>query len=331
MQKNNPGQQIIIVRRAKGHGHGHHGGSWKVALADFMTAMMAFFLLLWLLEAATPKELAAIAGYFQGSGTNQYLIGPGGADSSIIEMSSPKGSELKLEDGMPNPSNETGTLDETTAPADIKILEEQLQKIEQEQLEQLKEQLMDEINNVDSALNPLKEQIHMEMTEPGLSIQIVDKDRRPMFDGGSADMHHYAVDALAALAKVIDKVPNKISIVGHTDATPYSIDKGYSNWELSTDRANAARRMLLASDYTEGKIIAVQGMAEVAPFLPKFPTDPSNRRIAIIVLKKAYADAMLRVDGPASQNLLPEAGKQPVSDKKFGDWTPMNEADSIQF
>jgi chemotaxis protein MotB len=294
VQRNNPGTQaVIIIKRRKAHGHGHHGGSWKVALADFMTAMMAFFLLLWLLEAATPKELSAIAGYFQDPLTNQFTIGPGGSDSAIIEMNSPEGAELKQDDDQRRPDTDPGVLDSSTAE---NAEERETARIEMQELAQLKAELESEINNTESALHQLKDQIHMELTEQGLSIQIVDKERRPMFDGGSAYLHDYAVNALAALAGMIRDVRNRISIVGHTDATPYSVDTGYSNWELSTDRANSARRQMVESSYPEHNIIAVQGMAAVAPFLPDNPYDPSNRRIAIVVLKEKVAQSMLEAD-----------------------------------
>jgi len=183
---------------------------------------------------------------------------------------------------------------------------EQLAAIEQEQLEELEEQLVREINNMDSALNQLKDQIRLEFTDLGLSIQIVDKERRTMFDEGSARLHDYSEDALYALAKIVAKVPNKISIVGHTDAKPYGAGALYSNWELYSDRANSARRALISGGYPEGKVIAVQGMASIAPLVPANPTDPSNRRIAIVVLKNDVADAMMKVDPQAGQDMLPD-------------------------
>lgn len=297
MQKNNTGQTIIIRKKKRG-GHGHHGGGWKVALADFMTAMMAFFLLMWLLETATPKELAAISGYFQGAESNQFIIGPGGADSSIIELDAPMPPKSSSDE------DNTGSPDEEEQPKEPEASEKEYLRQEQESLEKLRQLLMDEINNVDSVLHAFKDQIQMTLSKQGLIIQIIDKERRPMFDGGSAELHDYAMDALAALAVSIRKVPNKISIIGHTDATQYSAASYYTNWELSTDRANSARRMLIEAEYPRERIIGVQGMADIAPLLPEKPTDPSNRRIAIIVLKKEYSDAMLRIDQSAGPELL---------------------------
>lgn len=329
MAKNKSGGEaskasIIIVRKNKGHGHGHHGGSWKVALADFMTAMMAFFLLMWLLEAASPKELLAIAGYFQEPGSNRYMVGPGGADSAVIQLQAPMENEPIMDVGESSPLDAGGIIGDTTNPvaeetekeleeipaeaeesSSAEALLEQLAQFEQGQLEELQDQLTEEINNADSVLNLLKEQIRMEFTELGLSIQIVDKERRNMFDEGSARLQIYSEDALFALAPIVNKVPNKISIVGHTDAKPYSSRTAYSNWELSSDRANSARRALIEGGYPEAKVIAVQGMASVAPMLPQSPLDPSNRRIAIVVLKHEVAEAMMKIDPAAGKDLIP--------------------------
>lgn len=344
MAKSKPGQTgqspppIIIVRKKKGHGHGHHGGSWKVALADFMTAMMAFFLLMWLLETATPKQKLAIAGYFQAPGS-RYVVGPGGADASVIDMTAPMENQPVMDTATSSPLDSAGILGDS--PQNIpqeteKELEEipsvsqetsgaeALAELEQEQLQELEEQLAREINNMDSALNLLKDQIRLEFTELGLSIQIVDKERRTMFDEGSARLHDYSEDALFALAHIVDKVPNKISIVGHTDATPYTDGAVYSNWELSSDRANSARRALISGGYPENKVIAVQGMASIAPLVPADPADPSNRRIAIVVLKNVVAEAMMKVDPQAGQDLLPATIPKAARDAPV---SPMSESE----
>lgn len=280
-------QPVIIIKKKKGHGSGHHGGSWKVALADFMTAMMAFFLLLWLLEIATPAEKAAIAGYFQNPG-NEYIIGPGGADSAVIDMA-PQSKEA-------DPNTDLSEDD----------LRKRLEQLEQEQLDQLKLQLEEEINNLDSVFQKLKDQILIDFTALGLRIQIVDKERRPMFDIGSAHLKDYSTDVLHALAPIINNVPNKASINGHTDTIPYSAGAVYTNWELSADRANSARRALLAGGYPEAKVVTVQGMGARAPLLEDNPAAPVNRRIAIIILKKAVSDAMAAGGvGLLSSDLVP--------------------------
>jgi chemotaxis protein MotB len=325
-------QSIIIIKKKKGHGHGHHGGGWKVAFADFMTAMMAFFLLMWVIESTTPAEKEAISGYFKNPGNN-FVIGPGGADSSLIDMNptereSDPTDEPKDEPIDPgrNVSQEitkdasgadknTGTGEgkdqqkDTSDTPDSKlskdVIAEAMAKQEKEQLEELKEKLETEVNKVDSAFVELKDQIMIDFTALGLRIQIVDKEKRPMFDLGSPKLLPYSVDALKGLAPILDKVPNKISITGHTDASPYGVGATYTNWELSADRANAARRALILGKYPEEKVSTVQGMGSSAPFNVADPSAAINRRIAIIALKKAVSDALNNgTSGISSQDLI---------------------------
>lgn len=273
-------QQPIIIKKKKGHGHGHHGGSWKVALADFMTALMAFFLLMWLLGSTSKEEQKAISAYFQEPGS-QYVVGEGGADLGLIDQDRP----LELTQAEePN--------DESSKDLSEEQLQKELEKIETQQLEDLKQQLETEINALDSVFQQIKDQILIDFTALGLRIQIVDKDQRPMFDVGSANLQKWSSDVLHALAPILDKVQNKISVTGHTDATPYGAGATYTNWELSADRANSARRALLGGSYPEAKVATVQGMGSAAPLMVDKPGDPINRRIAIIVLKKAVADAL---------------------------------------
>jgi chemotaxis protein MotB len=157
---------------------------------------------------------------------------------------------------------------------------------------------------LDSVFQQIKDQILIDFTALGLRIQIVDKDQRPMFDVGSANLKPYSVDVLHALAPILNKVQNKISVTGHTDSTPYGVGATYTNWELSADRANAARRALLEGTYPETKVATVQGMGSAAPFLVDKPNEPINRRIAIIVLKKAVAEALGSGVGIDSSHLI---------------------------
>ena len=286
------GAQPIIIKKKKGHGHGHHGGSWKVALADFMTAMMAFFLLMWLLGSTSTEEQKAISSYFQEPGS-QYVVGEGGADLGLIDQDRPL-QLTQAED--PN--------DETSNDLSEEQLQKELERIESEQLEELKKQLETEINALDSVFQQIKDQILIDFTALGLRIQIVDKDQRPMFDVGSANLKPYSVEVLHALAPILNKVQNKISVTGHTDSTPYGVGATYTNWELSADRANAARRALLEGTYPEAKVATVQGMGSAAPFLVDKPNEPINRRIAIIVLKKAVAEALGSGVGIDSNQLM---------------------------
>lgn len=304
-------QPIIIIKK-KGHGHGHHGGSWKVALADFMTAMMAFFLLMWLLGSTSENEQKAIAGYFQDPGS-EYVVGEGGADLGLITQDQPLQQSQSDQPENEDASNKEGYKDNTKPETAENVpedeLKRQLEKREQEQLDELKKKLEQEINALDSVFQQIKDQILIDFTALGLRIQIVDKDQRPMFDVGSANLKSYSVDVLHALAPILNKVQNKISVTGHTDATPYGANATYTNWELSADRANAARRALLEGSYPEGKVATVQGMGSAAPYLIDKPTEPINRRIAIIVLKKAVAEALtnggMGLDG---QQLIKQGG-----------------------
>jgi len=298
--------QPIIVIKKKGHGHGHHGGSWKVALADFMTAMMAFFLLMWLLGSTSEEEQKAIASYFQEPGS-QYVVGEGGADLGLISQDQPL-IQSQADDSDSQSQNKDGNNDSDSPTLNEESLQKEIERREKEQLDQLKEQLEKEINSIDSVFKEIKDQILIDFTALGLRIQIVDKDQRPMFDVGSANLKPYSVEVLHALAAILDKVQNKISITGHTDATPYGAGATYTNWELSADRANAARRALLEGSYPEGKVATVQGMGSAAPYLVDKPTEPINRRIAIIVLKKAVADALTGGGGVDGQHLINNGG-----------------------
>lgn len=287
-------QQPIIIKKKKGHGHGHHGGSWKVALADFMTAMMAFFLLMWLLGSTSTEEKKAISSHFLDPGS-QYVVGEGGADLGLVSLESPQ-IQTKADD----PNDESANDKELSQEE----LQKQFERIESEQLEDLKKQLETEINALDSVFQQIKDQILIDYTALGLRIQIVDKDQRPMFDVGSANLQAWSYDVLRELAPILDKVQNKISVTGHTDATPYGAGATYTNWELSADRANAARRALLGGNYPEAKIATVQGMGSAAPMLIDKPREPINRRIAIIVLKKAVAEALGSGVGIDSSQLI---------------------------
>lgn len=324
-------QSIIIIKKKKGHGHGHHGGGWKVALADFMTALMAFFLLMWVIASTTPAEKEAIAGYFKDPG-NTFVIGPGGADSSVIDMEETQRqadpADNQTEEAVEPGRNQSRdiTTDERGAAGtesdqdkkqsstalDQNVLEKEMQKQEKEQLEALQKQLANEINKADSVFQELKDQIMIDFTALGLRIQIVDKEQRPMFDLGSAKLKPYSNEVLKALAPILNKVPNHLSITGHTDAKPYGLGATYSNWELSADRANAARRALVTGGYPEAKVSTVQGMGSIAPFKADEPTADINRRIAIIVLKKAISDALSNgTSGIPSSSLIgtPEPAK----------------------
>lgn len=270
-------QPPIIVRRIKKH-HGHHGGAWKVAFADFAVAMMAFFLVLWLSASTTQEQKDAIEGYFEDPIGFQE-----GGNPSVIKLEGAVTVEIKKEGETP-PENQ---------PV-IEMKEEQVEslaeQLEQRKLEELKKELEDEIE-LNSKLRAFKDQLLIDITDEGLRIQIVDKSQRPMFDSGQSELKFYSEDILHELAVTIARVPNKVSISGHTDASPYVGRYGFSNWELSADRANSARRALLEGGLPEERVAQVVGHASSVLFDTEDPVNPINRRISILILnRKAQAD-----------------------------------------
>ena len=277
-------QPLIIVRRKKRQKHVHHGGAWKVAYADFVTAMMAFFLVMWLLGVGTREQRAAISEYFKNPsmtpGTATIAppgqFGPGGASDSMIQL----GGAMDLSHG-PGKDKHGAQI----VKKDVKAAEALARKQEKARLEELMKNLNAAIQS-SQALAPFKDQLLLDITPEGLRIQIVDKLNRPMFDLGSAKLKPYTVKILGELGASINSVPNMISIAGHTDDAPYSGTHDYSNWELSADRANAARRALIAGGLQAGKVARVVGLAASVPFDKANPGDPINRRISIIVMTR---------------------------------------------
>lgn len=287
--------QPIIVKRIKKVAAGHHGGAWKIAFADFATAMMAFFLVMWLMSSATPEQKLAISGYFQDP------IG-------FTESASPHVIDLG---GTPTPSPDR-TLNDVVDPdvqqSEATIDAEQAQtfseQLDRERLELLLQELQNKVDE-NPDLTRFKDQILFEITQDGLRIQIMDAANRPMFALGSAQLQPYFEDILLAMADTIRAVPNKISISGHTDAKPYSGRGDFGNWELSAGRANAARRALVAGGYPEEQLARVVGYASSALFDREDPLNPVNRRIDILVLTKR---AQRGIEGEQS-----EAGGTPAA------------------
>jgi len=269
----------IIIKRVKKNQHDFHGGSWKVAFADFATAMMAFFLLLWLMGNSSEEEKEAISGYFNDpsgiqskTGSSPSVIGDGGANVAVIEIE--------------NAQPETEEIEPEISKQDLAKLAEEM---EMAKLNELKVELEKLVENSD-IFNQFKDQVIIDITPDGLRVQIVDKDKRPMFDSGSASLKYYSKTILRGLAGALKQVPNKLSITGHTDATPYTEREDYGNWELSSDRANAARRELQKGGVKEDKIARVEGFSSSILFDTNRPQHPVNRRIAIIVLKRSAAE-----------------------------------------
>ena len=298
-------QQIVIKKVKKGH-VAHHGGAWKIAYADFVTAMMAFFLLMWLLGSMGEEELKGIAEYFanpakvtleggSSAGMSESLIDGGGDDLTRQEGQVHAGEK-------PTPEKRDTQSEEKTAdPAEMseERIRERIEAMEREQIEELKERL-ESLIEVDPALKAYKDQIKLDITRDGLRIQIIDKENRPMFELGSDDLQGYAVDILRSLAPVLNEMPNRLSIVGHTDARPFGRE-GRSNWELSADRANSARRTLAEFGYQKDKFLQVIGMADALPFVDDDPFDPQNRRISMTVMKES---ATRRILEPAQDGAM---------------------------
>jgi len=283
--------QIIIKRVNRKHAPGHHGGSWKVAYADFVTAMMAFFLLMWLMGSTTREERAAISEYFTApsavegkspvkSSHPTAIQGPGGASTSLIELGGSASPEFARDR-----SNiaEHGAQD---VPAiDPDSAEEIARTQELKRLEGLKASLESTIA-ASRALEPYKDQLLIDITPDGLRIQIIDKENRSMFDLSSVELKGYTIGILQEIGKLINTVPNKISISGHTDARRYTGRPGYSNWELSADRANVARRVLIEGGMDENKVARVVGMGSSDNFNKDDPYAANNRRISILVMNR---------------------------------------------
>jgi len=261
-------QERIVIRRKVSHGKGHHGGSWKIAYADFVTAMMAFFLVMWLLSLVPGKDLRVIAEYFRMPLLTAVMGGPQ-IDNS--ESPIPGGSPSIV----PNPFS--------MRPQDQDALEDQ-QDIQR--LEDLKAEL-EALIEANPTLREFRPQMLLDMTPDGLRIQIIDKQNRPMFDIGSARVQPYMRAILRALGPTLNKVSNPLNISGHTDARQYATgERLYSNWELSADRANAARQELVAGGMSEARVRQVMGLASTLNLIQDDPYAAVNRRISIVVLNR---------------------------------------------
>ena len=296
-------KQPIVIKKVVKKGGGHHGGSWKVAYADFVTAMMAFFLLLWLLGISDEELREGISDWFQNPSAIQ---GPGGASTSMIKLGGTK--DIPKGDGYKSDQHARETQVE---PSDVEQkAREIIREQEKQRLDQLLKKLKASIESSDQLKN-FKDQLLLEITPEGLRIQIVDKKNRPMFDLGSDQLKSYTREILRNISKVIaENVPNKVSIAGHTDATPFpngyieyedqygnDYRKPYSNWELSSDRANAARRELVKGGMPRDQLARVVGLADSVLFDKENPYNPVNRRISIIVLNREAEQALMKGEG----------------------------------
>ncbi|MDR6407067.1 UNVERIFIED_ORG: chemotaxis protein MotB [Burkholderia sp. 1988] len=304
---------VIVRRSKKGGDHGaHHGGAWKIAYADFVTAMMAFFLLMWLLGSTSKYDKQGIEDYFN-TPLSAML---GGNDStaaarpSVVQGGGRDVSDTRPGDGKKSQIEPPATAAPTVSPADAA------------RLQQLKAKLTALIEQ-SPTLKAFKDQIRISITNEGLRIEIVDSQNRPMFPSGSSKLQPYAVTILTQIGAALNDVENRVSIAGHTDAVMFAAGpEGYSNWELSSERANAARRALVAGGMHADKVLQVRGLADVLPLNSRVTDEPTNRRISILVLNKAAELAFFHDGGrtaiddsvPASSAIPTVAGRlQPVS------------------
>ena len=280
--------QPIIVKRIKKGAHGHHGGAWKIAYADFVTAMMAFFLLMWLLGSTTEGDKKGIADYFASPLKVAMFGGSGSGDASHIIKGG--GQDLTRQTGQVK----AGDVESPRKTINLKALKEEQRRAERVRLQQLKDKV-EKIIADNPRIAALGGQIRLDMTREGLRIQIVDENNRPMFDSGSAVVKPYMRELLQELGNVLSEVPNRLTLEGHTDAQPFSAgERGYSNWELSADRANASRRELVAGGLPDARVLRVQGLASSKLLDTKDPNAQVNRRISIIVMNRDAEDAVLK-------------------------------------
>ncbi|MDR7874346.1 flagellar motor protein MotB [Yersinia mollaretii] len=269
---------VIIVRKRKRAKHAHHGGSWKIAYADFMTAMMAFFLVMWLLSSSTPLQREQIADYFK---MPLKLAMSHGDKSSVSDSPIPGGGDdLMKQDG--------------------EVLKQTLAKMDKQKNAQNLRRAHEKLENLikkDPRLSDFQSNLRLSLTDDGLLIQIIDSQERPMFKVGSRELEPYMRIILQALVPVLNDLPNKINLTGHTDSLPYvNGEAGYSNWELSSDRANASRRTLVSGGLADNKFLRVIGSADMMNLANVKSDAPINRRISILVLSKNKEKSILEED-----------------------------------
>ncbi len=286
----------IVIKRIKKVAGGHHGGAWKIAYADFVTAMMAFFLLMWLLGSTASGDLKGIADFFQNPLKIASSGGSGTGDSSSVLKGGGKDLTRRsgqVKGGDIDAKSKTVNLKETNAEQARKEFEER----EKALLGELKESI-EKLIESNPALKQFKSQLLIDITSEGLRIQIVDEQNRPMFDTSSAELKPHTRVILREIGKALNAVHNKLSLSGHTDAAQYGGgDKGFSNWELSANRANSSRRELIAGGMDEHKVLRVVGLASTVLFDKNDPLSSINRRISIVVLNKRAEESLLQEDG----------------------------------
>lgn len=280
-------KQPIIIKKIKKGGGGAHGGAWKIAYADFVTAMMAFFMLMWLLGSTAQGDLQGIADYFQNPLKVSLAGGSGSGDSSSVIQGG--GKDLTASHGQVK----SGDVKAPRKTINLQKLKAEYEKAERTKLAGLKGEL-ESLIDANPVLKQFKSQLLLDLTSEGLRIQIVDEKNRPMFDSASSEVKPYTRTILREIGQTLNKVENHISLAGHTDAQPFaSGGREFSNWELSTNRANASRRELVAGGMEDQKIMRVVGMSSTVLFDKQDPYSPINRRISIVIMNKRTEEALL--------------------------------------
>jgi len=283
--------QPIIIKKIKKGGHGHHGGAWKVAYADFVTAMMAFFLLLWLLNVTTDEQKEGIAEYFSPT----VAVSPSSGGAGIFGGDSAFKTDTKIDSSNPfgfmvDKPTSSDSSDSPSSKDDARDIDQsEAERVVAELEEQKFDEAEEELNKAIEAtpeLASLSASLLIDRTPEGLRIQIVDQENKPMFPLGSAEMYDHTRQLITLVAQVIQKLPNKIAIAGHTDATPYRPGATFTNWELSADRANASRRVLEQAGVGQERLFRISGKADTELLEPADPKSPRNRRIAILLLRE---------------------------------------------
>lgn len=311
-KKDDDRPQLIIIKRPKKGGGAHHGGAWKVAYADFVTAMMAFFLLLWLLNVTTDEQKKMISSYFAPADPriSEETSGAGGVMGGTTmapegAMTSDKQPVVAMQR---DPAEGIGRADESgdeRKRASEEEIEKELERRDKKAFAETEEKIRQAVESSPD-LKEFAPNLLMDMTPEGLRIQIIDQEGKPMFELGSAKPLPQAEKLLGMISKVVMDLPNKISIRGHTDSKPYGKDASYTNWELSADRANASRRVMLFSGLDITRIENVQGKADREHLRPDDPQNASNRRISIILLKQALTRKPGEGKGSGSSKKGPE-------------------------
>lgn len=284
----------IVIKRKKVIAGGAHGGAWKIAYADFVTAMMAFFLLMWLLGSTAKGDLAGIASYFTNPVKVSMAGGSGSGDATSVLQGG--GKDLTRQAGQVK----KGDVQTKKSTSFSKEAQAESRRQEKQKLEALKADIEKMIEQ-SPQLAQFKKQMLLDITSEGLRIQIVDEQNRPMFDSSSSDLKPYTREILRQIGKSLNGVTNRISLAGHTDAAQFSGgEKGFSNWELSANRANASRRELITGGLNDAKIMRVVGLASTVLFDKNDPLSSINRRISIVVLNQKTEQAILNEEGPES-------------------------------